>query len=424
MNGKLKLDLALAHKEGPVPFDLGATAVTGIHCSVVEKLRQYYGLKQHPVTIADPYQMLGVVEDDLKIALGVDTDCITSDSTIFGFKLGGEKEWQTPWGQTVLVSEEFKTSLAANGDTLIYACGDLNYPPCARMPQNGYFFDSIIRGHTYNEDDPHPEDNLAEFTLMSQETQDYMQKQLTRLANNGRGLVAQVGGCGIGDIALVPGPMLKEPKGLRDITEWYIASVANPGYLHQIFEKQTEIALQNIKTAYELLGDAVSVVFICGTDFGTQNSPFCSNETFRSLYQPYYRKINDWIHLNTGWKSFKHSCGSIRPLLADIIESGFDIINPVQWSAKDMDPQTLKREFGQDITFWGGGVNTQKTLPFGTPDDVRREALSCLEIFARDGGYVYSTIHNIQPKTPVENVVALTEALQAFNRDEKHVRTL
>ncbi|NCC47679.1 MAG: methyltransferase [Clostridia bacterium] len=416
MNGKEKLDTALAHKAGPVPFDLGATAVTGIHCSVVEKLRHYYGLEQHPVAIADPYQMLGVIDDDLKAAMGIDTDCITSDSTIFGFKPGSEKEWRTPWGQTVLVSDEFKTSLSAEGDTLIYACGDTDYPPCARMPASGYFFDSIIRGHTYDEDNPHVEDNLEEFTLISQATQEFMQKQLAPLVNSGRGLVAQVGGCAIGDIALVPGPMLKDPKGLRDITEWYMATVADPGYLHQIFEKQTEIALQNLKTTYELLGDAVSVVFICGTDFGTQKAPFCSNETFRSLYQPYYRKMNDWIHQNTMWKSFKHSCGSIRPLLGDIIESGFDIINPVQWSAKNMDAKTLKRDFGHDITFWGGGINTQKTLPYGTPDEVRQEALGCLEIFARDGGYVFNTVHNIQAKTPVENVVALAEALLSFNQ--------
>lgn len=416
MDGKQKLLTALAHQEGPVPFDLGSTAVTGVHCSVVEKLRQHYGLEQHPVTLADPYQMLGVVEDDLKEALGVDTDCVASDSTIFGFKPGSEMEWQTPWGQTVLVSDEFKTTVSASGDTLIYACGDTRYPPCARMPQGGYFFDSIIRGHTYDEDDPHLEDNLVEFTLISQATQDHMHKQLAHLTGSGRGLVAQVGGCAIGDIALVPGPMLKEPKGLRDITEWYMATVANPDYLHQIFEKQTEIALQNLKTTYDIFGDALSVVFLCGTDFGTQKAPFCSNETFRSLYQPYYRKMNDWIHQNTRWKSFKHSCGSIRPLLGDIIESGFDIINPVQWSADNMDAETLKREFGRDITFWGGGINTQRTLPFGTPDEVRQEALSCLEILARGGGYVFNTVHNIQAKTPVENVVALAEALKAFNQ--------
>lgn len=415
MNGKQKLDEALAHKSGPVPFDLGATAVTGIHCSVVEDLREYYGLEKHPVTISDPYQMLGLVEDDLKEAMGIDTDCISSDTTIFGFHFGNEKEWRTPWGQTVLVSKDFCTTQAPNGDTLIYPCGDTSCAPCARMPQSGYFFDTIIRGHSYNEEYPHVEDNLEEFEVYGPETQKFMHLQLQQKKSRNRGLVVQVGCCAIGDIAMVPAPMLRNPKGLRDISEWYMAIVSNPEYLHQIFEKQTEVALENLRIAWNLLGDSVLVAFLCGTDFGTQNAPFCSRETFRELYMPYYRRMNDWIHQNTSWKTFKHSCGAIRPLMGDIIEAGFDIINPVQWSAKDMEAKALKADFGKDITFWGGGINTQKTLPFGTPEQVRKEALECLEIFSKDGGYVFNTIHNIQAKTPVENVAALVNAVREFN---------
>jgi hypothetical protein len=261
-----------------------------------------------------------------------------------------------------LVSDEFKTSLSAEGDTLIYACGDTDYPPCARMPASGYFFDSIIRGHTYDEDNPHVEDNLEEFTLISQATQEFMQKQLAPLVNSGRGLVAPVGGCAIGDIALVPGPMLKDPKGLRDITEWYMATVADPGYLHQIFEKQTENRAQNLKTTYELLAMLYRFVFICGTDFGTQKAPFCSNETFRSLYKPYYRKMNDWIHQNTMWKSFKHSLRLNPPACWATSSSPALTLSILCNGAQDIwTPKTLKRDFGHDITFWGGGINTQKT---------------------------------------------------------------
>ena len=140
---------------------------------------------------------------------------------------------------------------------------------------------------------------------------------------------------------------------------------------------------------------------MCGTDFGTQNGPFCSNEVFRELYMPYYKKINEWIHSHTNWKTFKHSCGSIMPIIPDIIESGFDILNPVQWTAENMDPVQLKKEYGKDLVFWGGGVNTQKTFPF--------------DIFSKDGGFVFNTIHNIQALTPVENLVALIEAVKEFN---------
>jgi uroporphyrinogen-III decarboxylase len=186
--------------------------------------------------------------------------------------------------------------------------------------------------------------------------------------------------------------------------------------VHSIFEAQTDIALDNLPKVYEALGDSVQAVSVCGTDFGTQSSQFCSPSTFSSLYAPYYRRINGWVHAHTPWKTFKHSCGAIVPLLPSLIEAGFDIINPVQCSAKGMDPQFLKREFGSRLVFWGGGVDTQHTLPFGTPEQVRAEVLHRCEIFGRDGGFVFNAIHNVQANTPVENVVAMVDAVKEFNR--------
>ena len=133
------------------------------------------------------------------------------------------------------------------------------------------------------------------------------------------------------------------------------------------------------------------------------------------LYFPHYKKLNDWIHANTGWKTFKHSCGSVPDFIPMFIDAGFDIVNPVQTSAKGMDPAFLKREFGQDITFWGGGVDTQQVLPFGTPDEVREEVRTKLEIFSQDGGFVFNTIHNTQAKTPIANFVAMMETIKEFN---------
>ena len=136
---------------------------------------------------------------------------------------------------------------------------------------------------------------------------------------------------------------------------------------------------------------------------------------FRELYQPYYRRINDWVHARTAWKTFKHSCGAVSSLLPAFIESGFDILNPVQISAAGMDARTLKREFGRDIVFWGGGVDTQKTLAFGTPAEVRAQVLERCEILGRDGGFVFNTVHNIQANVPLANIVAMFEALGEFN---------
>jgi len=134
----------------------------------------------------------------------------------------------------------------------------------------------------------------------------------------------------------------------------------------------------------------VQAVFVCGTDFGTQTSAFCSVKTFNSLYFPYYKQVNDWIHAHTQWKTFKHSCGAVSKFLPSFIECGIDILNPVQCSATGMDPEQLKANFGDRLVFWGGGVDTQKVLPFGTAAEVREQVLRRCEIFA-PGGDSFST---------------------------------
>ncbi len=208
---------------------------------------------------------------------------------------------------------------------------------------------------------------------------------------------------------------MKHPRGIRDIEEWYISTLTRPGYVRAVFEKQAEIALANLARISKRVGDRVQAVFVCGTDFGTQTSTFCSVDTFRSLYVPYYRKVNDWIHAHTGWKTFKHSCGAVRCIIPAIIEAGFDILNPVQCSAAGMEPEKLKAEFGKDLVFWGGGVDTQKTLMFGAPEEVRTEVLKRLEIFGKDGGFVFNAVHNIQGNVPAANVVAMFEAVKELH---------
>ena len=115
---------------------------------------------------------------------------------------------------------------------------------------------------------------------------------------------------------------------------------------------------------YRAVGDKVTAVWVTGTDFGTQRGPAISNETYSKMYKPFHKHVNDWIHEHTSWKTFIHSCGSVEPLIGEFIEAGFDIWNPVQTSAANMDPQKLKLKYGNKITFWGGGVDTQHILPY------------------------------------------------------------
>jgi uroporphyrinogen-III decarboxylase len=283
------------------------------------------------------------------------------------------------------------------------------------MPKNGFFFDSIIRQERIDEEKLNPEDNLEEFGLISERDLDYFEQASKEMAQSGRAVIATFGGMAFGDIALVPAPFLKYPKGIRDIEEWYVSTLTRQSYVRAVFEKQCEIAIENLIKIHKRVGNLVDAVFICGTDFGTQWSTFCSVETFRSLWMPYYKRINDWIHIHTSWKTFKHSCGAVETLIPSFIESGFDILNPVQCSAEGMAPEHLKKEYGSEIVFWGGGVDTQKTLMFGTPQQVREEVLRRCEIFGKGGGFVFNTVHNIQGNVPVKNVVAMFEALKEFN---------
>ena len=194
-----------------------------------------------------------------------------------------------------------------------------------------------------------------------------------------------------------------------------MATAVRQEYLHTIFDRQTDIAIRNLQKLSDAVGSLVDAAFICGADFGTQISTFCSRDTFLELYSPYYRKVNSWIHTHTAWKTIKHSCGAVEPFLSLFIDAGFDIINPVQCSAAGMDPQTIKDRYGDRLTFWGGGVDTQQVLPFGTPADVRAQVLERCRIFSDGGGFVFNAIHNVQARTPVENIVAMIDAVREFN---------
>jgi uroporphyrinogen-III decarboxylase len=283
------------------------------------------------------------------------------------------------------------------------------------MPHTGYFFDAIIRQEPIDEDKLNPEDNLEEFEPITDRDLNWWKNMVDRLSATGKGIIASLGGTALGDIALVPGMQLRRPKGIRDVAEWYMSTVMRPDYVHAIFEKQTDIAIANLTKIYEVVGNRIEAAFICGTDFGTQTSTFCSPEQFKEMYLPYYKRVNDWIHQHTEWKTFKHSCGAVETFIPLFIEAGFDILNPVQINAVGMEPKHLKDTFGKDLVFWGGGIDTQKMLSFGTPAEVRKQVLENCEIFAKDGGFVFNTVHNIQANVPAENLIAMMEAIREFN---------
>lgn len=420
MKARERIICSLNHREpDKVPLDLGSSLITGIHVSSLHKLKVSLGLVRpdEPVKVIDPFQMLGEVDDELRKALGVDTIPLNPLANLFGFENRNWKRWTFFDGTPLLVPEKFNTEPDANGYIYQYPQGDTSVPPSARMPQNGFYFDCIVRQKPdLNEGNLKVEDQIEEYKILSESDLLSYERESKRLYEQTEYAIVSGGVPGInpGDIAFIPGPALKDPKGIRDVEEWYISLINRADFVKEVFARMTDIGLKNLELFHEAVGERIQVMVVSGTDFGAQDAPFLSPELYRELFKPFHRRINEWIHKNTTWKSFIHTCGSVYALLPDIRDSGFDILNPVQISAARMSPGNLKKEFGDHFTFWGGGVNTQKTLPFGTPEDVREELKSLVETFKTDGGFVFNTVHNIQAKIPVENLLVLFETVNEY----------
>lgn len=414
MESRERVESALSHQEPDrVPIDLGGSAVTGMHASTVYNLRQALNLDPPgtPVKVQEPYQMLGEIKPDLQNVLGIDVVALIGPNTMFGYKLSNWKSWILFDGTPVLVPGGFNTNHNLDGSIFMYPKGNQKVPPVAKMPKDGFYFDALDRQKKIDWKKLDVLDNLEEFRPIDKNDLQFFKQESKRLYSTGKAVLANFGGTSFGDIALVPGLDLEEPRGIRGVKEWYMCHVRRPDYIKEIFERQLEIALENLGKIYRVVGERISAVFITGTDFGSQLKPIISNETYQKLYKSFHFKINNWIHENTSWKTFIHSCGSIEPLIPEFIEAGFDIINPVQTSAANMDPRELKNKYGQEITFWGGGVDTQKTLPLGTPEMVEREVRERVRVFGKDGGFVFNTIHNVQPRVPIDNVLSMYRAL-------------
>jgi len=395
-----------------VVVDFGSAPVTGIHAVVVEKLREYYGLEKKPVKIVEPYQMLGELDADLIREMNIDVIGLGGEKNMFGIPNRDWKLHRTFWGQEVLFPGESNFTYNSNGDMLVHPEGDTSVPPSAIMPKTGYFFDAIERQEPIDDSTLKVEDNLEEFGRITDHDLEFWRDQIRTIEGSEKAVLANLGGTALGDIALVPAVQMKNPKGIRGVSEWYISTLIREDFIREIFDRQTDTAIENLKDLYGVIGNKIDVVYICGADFGTQNSTFCSPETFERVWLPYYKKVNDWIHQNTGWKTFKHSCGSIISLVDHFIEAGFDIINPVQINAEGMDSKVLKKRFGERIVFWGGGADTQGVFAFGTPQQVKEQVKRQVGILNENGGFVFNTVHNIQANVPFENVVAMLEALK------------
>ncbi|MBR4889677.1 MAG: methyltransferase [Clostridia bacterium] len=419
MTSRERLDATLNHRQPDrVVVDLGATGQTGMSASTLYRFRKALGLEEKPVEISEMFQLLGRIEKDVMDWAGSDVVGLNMPSNMFGVPDGPLKPFRMPDGTPTLISEGNEYDVNPDGSMFLYPQGNRNATPSGHMPAGGYFFDNILsRVEDFDEDNLIPaEDYANDFSVISDETAAYLEKKSKFLfEETDYGIIGNLGGFGLGDSAIVAGPHLLEPKGIRRFDDWLAAHILYPEYIRTVYEMQTEVMLKNLEIYRQAVGNRIQVVWLSGTDFGTQNSEFFSVDIFRDLYKPYYKKINDWVHQNTSWKTYYHCCGSIVNYLDEFVEMGVDVLNPVQVSARGMDANMLKDKYGDKLVFWGGGVDTQKTLPFGTPEEVRRQVRERLEIFSKNGGYVFSPIHNVVAKTPVENIIAMYETVREFN---------
>ncbi len=417
MSPRERVEAALAHRRPDrVPVDIGGSVVTGMHAAALHRIREELGLRSSsPVRVYEPMMMLGLVDDDVRQALGGDVVGLNAPGTLLGYRNADWKPWVLPDGTPVLMGGGFACTYADDGSILAYPQGNTAVAASAKMPAGGLYFDNIIRqqdlgAHTFDA----RTDYRDQYTVFTDEECRYYERTSRALYN---GTDCAVFGNfflgGIGDIFHIPGAWLPAPEGIRDLEEWIIAHYEHPDYVKEFFEMQTEITLSNLELYRQAVGERIVAIAMSGTDFGAQNGPFISPACYREFYKPYHRILNKWVHRNTTWKVFFHTCGSVIDILDDLVEVGVDILNPVQFNARGMDLATLKERYGNKLVFWGGGIDPQRTLPFGTPDEVAAETRRNVQILSQGGGFVCAAVHNIQGPTPVENILAFFRTINA-----------
>ncbi len=376
--GRELVRAALHHQEAErLPFDLGGTRVTGIHVNAYRRLRPALGLEAREPKVADLTQQLAEVEPDVLDALGCDVRNVAprgASSYRREYREDGTHRWYIDeWGVGRRIPLD-------NG--LYY---DSFNPPLAGEPD-----DATIDRFAW----PDPADE-GRYAGMAEEAR--------RFAAEGRAV----------HVGSICGGLTEGLFKMRGFEDGYVDLAAEPARARRVMERILEIklaywerALPPVEGSIDIAGEA--------DDLGGQARPLFSPATYRSLVKPLHRELFDFIHARTDAKVFFHTCGAVRELIPDLIEIGVDILNPVQVSAAGMDSGELKREFGRDLVFWGGGVDTQRVLGRGTPDEVRAEVRRRIADLSPGGGFVFATVHNIQPDVPAENILALRDEVRAW----------
>ena len=380
MNSRQRVLTALNHQEPDrVPFDLGSVQVTGIHTVAYRGLREVLGLPPVEATLCDSIQQLALPDEDVIVALGVDV------RGLFPLNSHNWHVTEEPAGDVWRYHDEWGiTHERIRPDGLYYGI--------VQTPLSGLDVSAAdIQGLNWPDmGDPQRIAGLRE------------QAEAYRAA--GYAVVLKDPFAGIFEMA-------QRIVGMESLLMIMAMDEALAGTL---FDKLLALKLAFWEMALPVLGDLVDVVSYAD-DYGTQQSQLISPAMFRQQLKPRIKVLFARIkELAPRTRQFFHSCGNVRPLIPDYIEIGTDILNPIHVRAAGMEPAALKRDFGADLVFWGGGVDTQDVLPHGTPQQVKDDVRRNIEALAPGGGYVFNPVHNIQADVPPHNILAMWEALQAY----------
>ena len=413
MNSRERVLAAIAHKQpDQVPVDLGSTPSSGISAIAYSYLLKSIGRTDLPVQIYDVVQQLAQPDMSIIDRFGVD---VLDIGRAFNTE---EKDWH----ETILANGDkafypihFNPVKQADGS---YHCYDEDGKRLlALMPQGATFFDQsyfpYINGFPENYDTLDEEMGRVLWSRYVHSPWDHTQdpdfwktlreKTLQLRASTDKALMI-VCGCNLFEWGTF----------LRRMDNFLMDLLCEPDQVARMLDQLLERHLATLAKVCDSVGDIVDIIRF-GDDLGMTSGPFMDVDTYRSLFKPRHKQLCDYVKTHSQMHTFIHSCGSISSLMPDLIEAGIEIFNPVQTNARQMEPEFLKKEFGQDCTFWGGGVETVGTLNNGTPEQVREQVLERLEIMSAGGGFVFNTVHNILPDVPPQNILAMFDAVKEFN---------
>ena len=372
---------ALNHQEPDrVPIDLGGTIVSSIVKKTYIELKQYLGLPLEQIKMLDHVQQLPYVDEEFMQRFGVDFRMVQLPAA-------------TAPGVDIFEEGNYYAFIDRWGSKL-------------HMPkQNGLYFDWV--------DFPVKETTLAALDRYAWPQPDSVEIN-TRLGLQARTLYETTGYALVGS-AVIGGGIFEQPARVMGLENFLMALVAEPAFADRLMESITDIYIESCNRYLDQVGQYIQV-FTFWDDLTGQNGWIINPALYRKMIKPKQKRLVEAIKKKTGAKLFFHSCGATRGLIPDLIEIGFDILNPVQVSARGMDTRELKSEFGKDIVFWGGGVDTQQVLPFGKPQEVIDEVKHRIDDLAPGGGFVFAAVHNIQADVPPENIVAAFDTAMQYGR--------